>query len=263
MRFILSKVLWAFLSPGNALILFLLLGTFLSVARSQKWRQFGHTLSFAAAFLLFLIAIVPVGDWMLLPLENRFPMAIPDRVDGIVVLGGDEKPHISEARDQPVVYESANRYLKFATLARQYPQAKLMFSGGSGLLAPAAGMKDADVVRQILTGIGMPGERIMFEDRSRNTHENAVLAAAMAHPESRQNWLLVTSAWHMPRAIGCFRKAGWNVYPAPADYLSDGKFSTRLQFDASEHLVKVSLAAHEYFGLAAYWFMGYIDRIWP
>jgi uncharacterized SAM-binding protein YcdF (DUF218 family) len=263
MGFILSKLFWVFMSPGNILVLLLLCGGFLALSRSKGWQDFGRKLEFNIAFLLFFIAIFPIGDWLLTPLENCFPPVKPDRVDGIIVLGGGENPHVTELRGQPVIGESANRYIEFASLARQYPQAKLVFSGGSGRLTPDAQLKDAEVAKQIMASIGMPADRITFEDQSRNTYENAIKTAMLIHPTPQQKWLLVTSAWHMPRAMEVFRKAGWNVYAAPADYVTSGGFSSKLQFNLSDHLMTMTIAMHEYYGLLAYRLMGYTDTLWP
>ncbi len=263
MMFTLSKVFWAFFSPGNMLVLLLLAGGFLVTAKGKTWQNLGRKMCFDIAFLLFFVAIFPVGDWILTPLENRFPPVKPDHVDGIILLGGDEKPYLSEMRGQPVVHSSAQRYIEFAALAREYPQAKLVFTGGSSLLAPEAKLKEAEIARQSLASIGVPVQRMVFEDQARNTYENAVKTAALVHPVPEQSWLLVTSAWHMARSMACFRKAGWNIYPAPTDYMTSGKLSSRLQFNLEEHLQKMNLAMHEYYGLVAYRLMGYTDSLWP
>ena len=263
MSFIISKILWVFLSPGNLLVLLLLAGAFLGVAHDPLRRNIGRRISFTAALILFFIAIFPVGGWLLAPLENRFPAQAPEHVAGIILIGGDEKPRLSEARGQPVFLDSGRRYIEFASLARQYPQARLVFSGGSPALAVTTGMHDADVAKQALADLGVPVERMVFEDASRNTHENAEFSYNLIHPTPEQTWLLVTSAFHMPRAMASFRKAGWVIDPAPAGYLSDGTFSARLEFNLGEHLLEMSWAAHEYYGLLAYWLMGYIDDPWP
>jgi len=263
MSFVLSKIFWVFFSPSNVLVLLLLLSVFLATAERPGLQSLGRKLCFDIAFLLFFMAIFPVGDWILTPLENRFPPVRPAHVDGILLLGGDEKPSFTEKRGQPVMYESARRYIAFAALARQYPQAKLVFTGGSGLLTPDAKVKDADVARQALGSIGVPVDRVIFEDMSRNTYENAIKTAALLHPTLQQNWLLVTSAWHMPRAMASFRKAGWNVYAAPTDYMTSGEVSSRLQFDLEGHMSEINIALHEYYGLLAYRLMGYTDTLWP
>lgn len=263
MSFILSKLFWVFFSPANILVLMLLLGVFLSSAKAKTWQNVGHKLCFDIALLFFFIAVFPVGDWMLTPLENRFAPVKPDHVDGIIVLGGDEHALISEKRGQPAMLDSARRYIEFATLAREYPKAKLVFSGGSGLLAPEAKMKDAEVAKEALAGLGVPVDRMVFEDASRNTRENATMAFELVKPTPEQNWLLVTSAWHMARSMACFRKAGWNVYPAPTGYMTNGTVSSKLQFNLEDHLQKMTLATHEFYGLIAYKLLGYTDSVWP
>lgn len=263
MTFILSKIAWMFLAPGNFLTLLLLAGAFLALSHREGWRDLGRRLCFDVAFLLFFIAIFPVGDWMLMPLENRYPAVKPVTVDGIIVLGGDENPRISEARGQPALYGSAQRYIEFAALARAYPQAQLIYSGGSPLLKENSKLNQADVARETLTSIGVPQERMIYESHSRNTHDNAVYTAALVHPKPDQRWLLVTSAYHMPRAIGTFKKAGWNVFPAPTDYHTTGVLSSELNFNFSAHLLEMSAAAHEYYGLIAYYLMGYTNSPWP
>ncbi len=262
MLFIASKILWVFLSPGNCLTLLLVVGAFLGVSHSERYRLAGQKICFAAALLFFLIGIFPVGSWLLVPLENKYPPQQPEQVAGIILLGGDEKPHRSEARGQPVYLDSGRRYITFAALARRYPDAKLLFSGGSMLLKPDAEMKDSEVAAEALKNIGIPVEKMLFERTSRNTYENAVLSCNLVHPTPDQKWLLVTSAFHMPRAIATFQKAGWNVAPATTGYLTDGTYTTRLEFNLGEHLQQMSWAAHEYYGLLAYWLMGYTDSLW-
>jgi len=263
MVFVLSKILWMFTAPGNLLVLLLLASAFLAIARNEELQNIGRRLCFNLAFLMFFIAIFPVGKWMLLPLENRLPLVRPDHVDGIVVIGGDENPLLTEARGQPSLRASADYYIVFAMRARDYPQARLVYAGGSSQLVPLSKLADAEVARQALAAYDVPLDRVTFETKSRTTHENAEAAALLIHPKPTEKWLLVTSAHHMPRAIGAFRKAGWNIYPAPADYRTDGKFTSDLHFDFSDHLSEMSIAVHEYFGLVAYRLMGYSDALWP
>ena len=122
---------------------------------------------------------------------------------------------------------------------------------------------DSEVARMAMADIGVPTERMIFEKNSRNTYENAIFSADVVRPETSQKWLLVTSAWHMPRAIGCFRKAGWNVYPAPAGYFTTGKYRLHPLFQFEEQLHMLTMAAHEYVGLVAYRLMGRTSALWP
>ena len=264
MSFILSKIAWMFLSPGNFLILLLLAGAFLAVSRHEKWRGVGRMLSFEVAFLLFFIAVFPVGEWLLIPLENRFPPAMPAHITGIIVIGSDENPRLSEARGQPVGRDAASDFMHTAILARKYPQARILFSGGPSFMMPrGAKMDEADVADDALKALGVDQGRIMIERRSRNTYENAVFSAATVHPQPGQAWLLVTEAYHMPRSMACFRAAGFDVYPAPTDYLTSGKLSSAVHFDLTGHLDEMAVALHEYYGLLAYWAVGYIETPWP
>ncbi len=263
MSFVLSKILWGLANPANAFTLLLLCGAFASVARGEWWRRAGRRLCFALALMLFLIAVLPVGHWLLLPLEDRFPPVLPDHVDGIVLLGGDENPALTEERQQPVVEISARRYVKFVELAHAYPAAKLAFVGGSNAINPSDAVTPAQIAKTTLTGFGIPDERVVYEDKSRNTYENAVFATNLIKPQPGENWLLVTSANHMPRAMGCFRKAGWRVFPAPTDYRSAAHYGTRISFDLLAHANQISVALHEYTGLVAYRLMGRIERVWP
>lgn len=263
MTFVTSKIFWVFFSPGNALLLLLVAGAFLSVAHGETRRKAGRRICFAVALVFFLIGIFPVGSWVLAPLEDRFPPQTPEHVDGIILIGGDEKPHRSELRGQPVFLDSGRRYIAFAALARKYPDAQLVFSGGSPLVVPDSSIKDHEVAKQALASIGVPVDKMLFETESRNTHENAVNSFKLVHPSPDQTWLLVTSAFHMPRALATFRKAGWPVLPATSGYVTGESFSTHLEFDFSQHLQDLAWAAHEYYGLLEYRLMGYTNSLWP
>jgi uncharacterized SAM-binding protein YcdF (DUF218 family) len=114
-----------------------------------------------------------------------------------------------------------------------------------------------------MTDIGVPVERVTFEDKSRTTFENAAAATELMKPKPDENWLLVTSAYHMPRAMACFRKDGWRVFAAPTDYLTPGFFLFKPEFKLAEHLIQMQIALHEYIGLVAYNLMGKVDSFWP
>ncbi len=262
MAFVLSKAIWVFTSPLNLFVLALLVAGFLCISPHATQQRLGKNLCFNLAMLLFLVSVFPVGDWMLAPIENVFPTAKPDHVDGIILLGGDERPALSEARGQPIVLDSARRYMEFVALSHEYPEAKLIFTGGSGRLTPEAKTKDAEVAKSALKRLGVPVDKMIFEDQSRNTRENATMVANIIHPTPDQKWLLVTSAFHMPRAMGCFRNVGFNVFPRPVGYMTGGKSTLHLDFNALQHLQEMAYAMHEYYGLIAYWFMGYTDTPW-
>jgi uncharacterized SAM-binding protein YcdF (DUF218 family) len=198
------------------------------------------------------------------PLEDRFAAItdLPQEVDGIVVLGGSVSLEISEKRRQVAFGGYGERLTAFVTLARHYPDARLMFTGGSGALT-LTGFREADVAKRLLSELGMDVSRVIFERESRNTHDNAVFAQRLARPKDGETWLLVTSAFHMPRAVGCFRKAGWDVVPYPVDYGTTGESGFSLGFDLAGGLNALNDAVHEYVGLVAYYLMDRTDALFP
>lgn len=110
----------------------------------------------------------------------------------------------------------------------------------------------------------MPRDRLILEERSRNTRENARFSAELANPKPGERWLLVTSAWHMPRAVGCFRRAGFPVTAYPVDYRTAGpRDATRFNTFASDGLLEFDLAVKEWIGLVAYKLAGYTDAWMP
>jgi uncharacterized SAM-binding protein YcdF (DUF218 family) len=261
MGFTLTKLISGLLTPSSLILLLLLLSEILSSSLTHK--KSGQRLRRGLFIALFMITFLPISAWALLPLENACPPLIPDHVDGIILLGGDEEARISALRHQPVVLSSAQRYLRFAALARQYPDAKLVFTGGSGLIIPEKYQKEADVAREALDALGVNTNTMTFENQSRTTYENAVETAAIIHPDPQQNWLLVTNPRHMPRSMLVFQKAGWRVYPAPAGYLTDGRYLTLTHIGLAEHLLELADALHEYYGLLAYRLTGRTSRFWP
>ncbi len=261
MSFVLSKIFWMLVAPANFLALLLLLGAFMAVARGEAWRRWGRRICFVVALAWFAIGVFPVGAWLVKPLEDRYPPETPARVDGVILLAGDENPRLTAARQQPAITTSARRYVAFASLAQAYPDARLAFVGGYPDLAADSALSNAAVARQALTELGIAPERVVYEDKSRNTFENAVYAMDVVKPRKEENWLLVTSAYHMPRALQCFRAAGWTIFPATTDYLSPANHDAKIHFSIFEHLPPLHYAVHEYYGLVAYWLMGRIS--WP
>lgn len=251
--FIASKVLWTLAAPANLLLALLVVGMALLWTR---WRRTGRVLLSAAVICAMAVAVLPVGDLLLHPLEQRFaaPDRLPARIDGIIVLGGSVNPSLSASRGQPILTAAAERLTAGIELALRYPSAPFVFTGGSGDLFDQEA-KEADAVGPMFVALGLPRERIILEDRSRNTYENAIFSLRLVKPEPTEVWLLVTSALHMPRAIGSFRHAGWDVVPYPVDYRTPatGARWWPASMDLAGSLDQLNLAVHEWLGLVAYW----------
>lgn len=201
----------------------LVFGLLVAVLADLRGRKvLARTSVILSAGLLGIITIFPLGEMLLKPLEQDFPpRAAPEQIDGIIILGGVEDPRATLYWGQPQLNQAAERLTGAAALAFQYPQARVVFSGGSGRLRDiGAGVRDLPPVAiDLLTSLGISAERITWEGRSRNTAENARLSFELIRPEPQEHWLLVTSAFHMGRAIASFEAAGWQgITPYPVDF---------------------------------------------
>jgi len=259
--FLASKVIWALISPDSLIVI---LGVSAWIAAILKWQRVSRSLLASCALLLVLIGFFPVGEWLIAPLENRFTTnaALPSEVDGIIVLGGAILPRLSNTWQQPEVNGSADRLINFLYLARLYPNAQLVFTGGSGAVSEQE-FKEAEMAQILFDQLGLAQRAIIFESESRNTSENARHSKALVTPESDENWLLVTSAFHMPRSIGVFCQEQWIVHPYPVDHYSQNGNLLRLNFSFSTNLSVLRRAVKEWVGLVAYRISGKTDRLLP
>lgn len=264
MFYVLSKLGFLFLRPSNALILALLLGAGL---RLLGWRRRGAELIGIALGVLVVCAWTGVPTLLLRPLEQRFSApADPDRLKpaGILVLGGVVDTGLSTERHSAELIDGAERVITAAELARRYPQARIVLSGGSNGVFANDEVAESSIVRDLLIEFGVSADRISIEDHSRNTHENAVFSFSAVEPTPQEQWLLVTSAFHMPRAIGTFRAAGWNgVIAWPVDYRNGSDTDWFGGRTAAEGLTMTDTAVREWIGLVAYRFAGYSDALLP
>src|SRR5438874_9744822 len=200
------------LLPSNLLIGVGVVGLLLPLTRLA---QLGRKLTVASVLLLAICGFSPVANLILYPLESRFPPwdSSPGAPDGIVVLGGTIEPDFSAAHGVAVFGASVDRVIAAATLGHRYPNARLVFSGGNANLVSSDAAKEADFAMPVFESLGVPKDRLIMERRSRNTYENAEFSKALVSPKRGERWLLVTSAFHMPRSVGIFRKAGFEVEP--------------------------------------------------
>jgi uncharacterized SAM-binding protein YcdF (DUF218 family) len=200
---------------------------------------------------------------MMRPLEDRFsvPDLMPDKVDGIIVLGGGISVDRSVDRNMPVLNDAAERMTGFVALAHRYPLARLVFSGGNA--APFVVKKsEAAIARHFFRNMGLATRDILYEAKSRNTFENAVYSRALVKPHAGERWLLVTSAADMPRAVGCFRGVGWPVIAVPSGYRT-----LRNRSGLAPGLVgglrDADWAVHEWVGLLYYRLRGWTPALFP
>jgi len=259
--FIVSKLAWGVLSPSNLIILLLLLGTLLLIKgaiSAAKW------VLLPTALLSLFIMIYPVGDSLIYPLEVRFskPDVMPEQIDGIVVLGGGEQLKASLSWGSAELGAGGDRYIGAAILAKQYPNAPVIFTGGNSLLGFQGIGDEGQIARHLLTAVGIDEQRLIIESKSRNTAENFLLITPLL-PRLKGRYLLVTSAFHMPRAIGIARNQGFEMIAYPVDYRSNRPELRQLGFNLYEHLEALEPAWREWIGLTVYYLSGKTNEWFP
>lgn len=261
MFFAASKILGCFALPSNLLISLMVLGT---VLQWTRFARIGYRLLLASLAALVVFGLSPLGFVMVHALESRFPSWDVSRgaPAGFVILGGAVDPELSAAHATPALDATAERITAVAELARRYPAAKFVYSGGNGSLF--GGPSEADYVASLFQSFGIAPDRVRLERRSRNTQENAVFSKELVRPAVGEHWVIVTSAVHMPRAIGAFRAAGFDVEAYPVDWRTAGGAQL---FAPVASLVlglrATDAAVHEIVGLVAYWLTGRSSELFP
>jgi uncharacterized SAM-binding protein YcdF (DUF218 family) len=254
-----SKILAFFAAPSNILVSLAIVGMALLFTR---WARFGRVLTLVALVLIAVFGTMPVGYWLIGGLENRFPQWSPAQgaPTGFIILGGSVDPELSRDRGSTAIGAGAERLTAVAALARKYPSAKFIYSSGSAALF--GGLAEADYVLPLFESFGIDRNRIVLENKSRNTAENAEFSKVIADPKPGERWVVITSAAHMPRAIGAFRAAGFNVEAYPVDWRTQSAGGPVIKWFV-RGLADIDDAAHEYIGLMVYWLSGRSSELFP
>jgi uncharacterized SAM-binding protein YcdF (DUF218 family) len=261
MFFIVSKTAAFLLLPSNLLILLCAVGI---VLMATRFKRAGQRLAVASLVFLALAGFLPVGSLLTHALESRFPPWDPSRgpPDGIVVLGGAVSPGLSRDYGETMVTADAGRVIAIAKLARAYPSARIVYSSGDANLF-GNGLAEAEFLYPLLDSFGVARERVMLEPRSRNTVENAVFSKELVKPKPGERWLLVTSAQHMPRAVGCFRRIEFSVEAYPVAWRTRLRGTLVLGDTLGGGLARLDSSTHEWIGLIAYWLTGRTSELLP
>ena len=262
MFFLAAKIFGSFALPSNILIALGLLGIALMPTR---FARAGRRLAVTALLLLAIAGLSPFGNALILPLEERFPPWDASRgvPTGIISLGGAIDTVVSPARGEVALNEAAERLTTMAELVRRYPEAHVVFSGGSGRLI-YDGATEAEFAVRLFESFGIAKSRIILESKSRDTDENARFTRGLIQPKPGERWLLVTSAHHMPRAIGVFRAAGFPVEAFPVDYRTRGAIDLLRPFsNVGDGLRRTDTAVREWVGLVIYWLTGRTNELFP
>jgi uncharacterized SAM-binding protein YcdF (DUF218 family) len=262
MFFIASKIFWFVAEPVSLAIIVGVLGILLGFTR---FARAGPALTAGAIIALAAGLLTPLGAVLLRPLEERFPPPPADipAPAGIIVLGGAVDTEKSEARGQIYFSPDGARMTAGVELTRRYPSARLVFTGGSGGLL-GEGPAEAIGARKLWLSLGVPEERMMFEAKSRNTWENALFTRDLVKPKPGETWLLVTSAWHMPRSVGIFQHLGFDVIAYPVAYRTFGDARDFLRpTRVFDKVIMLDYGVREWVGLLAYRLAGKTDALFP
>ena len=256
-----TKLFGFFVTLPNAAVLLVIVSALTLLTRFQRSaRAFG----FVSVSILALCAFSPLGSLLLYPLENRFPApTLAEGPTGLVVLGGMTDETLTAARNAVTLSDAAERLTEAVALSRRYPAMRLVFSGGTAN-TNGTGTTESDSARRFWTEMGVAPQRMTFENRSRNTWENGVFTKEIVQPKPEERWLLVTSAFHMPRSVGIFRKIGFSIIPYPVDYHTVGNGSDFKGLRrAAESFAFLEMATHEWIGLAGYYLTGKTSAPFP
>ncbi|MCW8915548.1 MAG: YdcF family protein [Magnetovibrio sp.] len=261
LSFLAAKLLGFLLNPYSLFIAGLGL-SFILLMTTRKLRAGRYLLTLVlGCYVVF--GMFPIGTWAINQLEDRFPMAKdhPAPIAGILVLGGSVSTVMTRERGQVSVGGNIERLTEFVRLSQRHPEAKLAYIGGQGRVFDRK-PTEAEVSKRFLDEIGMDTSTVWFEDKSRNTEEGAYVSYAHLQPGDAP-WVLITSASHMPRAVGLFRKAGWSIMAHPVDYgtLPGGHISWTPKWPGS--LGPLNAAIYEWAGLVFAWTRGKIDDVFP
>jgi uncharacterized SAM-binding protein YcdF (DUF218 family) len=207
------KFLFGLIIHLDFVLLFLMLGGLVChIFRCPKW---GHRLIIGSLVPFLIISLTPLSRVVVMTLEDRFPRMtqVPQDTKGMILLGGSIAQKETEERGFPVYNLAGSRLLEFVALALENPHLKLVFTGTPMEVQAAKEVFDRFKLTQ----------RVTFEKESLNTYDNAYRTAALLKPKSYEKWILVTSAYHMPRAMGLFKGAGFLISAWPVDYHTSGK----------------------------------------
>jgi uncharacterized SAM-binding protein YcdF (DUF218 family) len=248
--FILSKLLSAITQP----MFWLAMWWALALLILTRWRRPAVIMLWSGLIALGLLGFQAFPDAFLRPLETRYPVPAAEAIErhvGIVVLGGAVgHPDSFVAYGQVPLGDAAERMTVPVGLVRQHSSLELVFSGGEGRLL-TTGVTESELARAFYQQQGLDMAKVLLEDGSRNTRENAQQVARLLGDKCKEPWLLVTSAWHMPRSMAEFEAVGCKVTPYPVDFRT-GASTSWVEYSLAHSLVRWQTALHEWLGLLVY-----------
>ncbi len=259
MSFYLSKILWLILNPFNIFIFVTLLSIFLYFVKLRRLSLIIFVINFV---FIALISFLPIGSYLIYNIEKEYHSytKLPKQVDGILILGGATIPLIYNEYNQISLNGSAERLVESVFVIKKFEKAQVIFSGGSGVVnRPNLG--HSQVAKSFYKKMGLEINKIIFENYSTNTFENIIFSKKIASPKINENWLLITSASHMKRALLIADKNNWTLIPYAVDFRNTKDFKLIPNLNLLKNLNTFHEGSHEWLGLIAYYFMGRTDKV--
>lgn len=245
---------WWIINIDLLLILFILVGALFALFKNKKWAK---RFILIACFGFVFMGLSGVSVFILTNLENRFPKleTIPPEAKGVIQLGGSFDIHTSLARHEVAYNLTASKLIRFVELAHQYPHLQLIFTG-----SPI----EVEMAKKELQALGLDLTRVKFEGLSKNTRDNAAKTLELLNNNHGETWVLMTSAYHMPRAVGLFRKGNIKIVPYPVDYHTSGKYEWLPYIGLLTSFEAWNAASREWLDMFAnYYLMGKTDELYP
>lgn len=259
--FIFSKILWFLISPLNLIFILVLIIFVLNYFGKIFISKF---LLYFTIFFIFIVCILPVGPYLNYLLEKEFHNSnfYPVNLDGILILAGATNPNLTKEHNQVTLNGSAERLTESINLINKYPNARIVFSGGSGSLK-YPNLSHATAAHKFFINMGIPTSKIKYEQKSRNTYENILFTKKIVLPKDNEKWLVVTSASHLKRVINISEKLDWNLIPYATDFNSSKNFFENYTFNMNfiSNMNSFNYAVHEWIGIISYYLMGRSSRI--
>lgn len=255
---------WFIINIDMLLLLMIAVGGLLYLFKKCQW---GMRLALSGIAGFFILGVIPIGLWMFTLLENRFPKphVIPEDTVGVILLGGPFELEIMASRHETVYNLAAGRFIEFIEFTKAHPNLKRVFSGGGAIhpIIDGKPMGEAEIAKRVFDRMGYDTEGMIFEGSSKNTIENAWLTKNIIHPKPGENWVLMTSAFHMPRSVGLFKKAGWNIIPYPVDYHAPSTYEPWFFIGLKNNLLTFHYAVHQFVAMFQNYIFGRSDELFP
>ena len=259
MSFFLSKFLWIFFNPFSLILFIFFIGCIFLFFKKYKIANF---LLFSNLFFLLFISIFPIGNYAIFILEKQYhnKTNYPQSVHGMLILSGATNPYLSREHNSIELNGSSERLTESVSLINKHKKAKIIFSGGSGYLNNPS-LDHSEVAKKFFKKMNIDIGRVIFENKSRNTYENIIFSKQITEINKNHNWIIITSASHMKRAMLVSKKQNWNFYPYAVDFKQPKSISFYPSFNFFGNFQSFQHASHEWLGLVSYYLMGRIERI--